>query len=195
MEVNCTKDRVSPFRLRCGTSVRQRRLRRRGAKASILINSRKIDTDDKASYLQEMARYYYRADRPESQSLQIAAHKGNRLLLKPPSGVTVAQLTIISQGGWNASPSGSSGLTTMGNSMSRSRTFSRASPLARRPANSSRPSMRSPRPLASSASGLIRSGKRVPTICGLSTRNNICFGNASEVDVKRSDIDKRKRNK
>jgi len=45
-----------------------------------------------------MARYQYRANRPESQRLQIAAHKKNRLLLKPASGVTVAKLTIVSQG-------------------------------------------------------------------------------------------------
>ncbi len=67
-------------------------------KLQALINAGKIGTDDKAWYLQEMARFYYRADRPESQRLQIASHKGNRLLLKPPFGVTVAQLTIISQG-------------------------------------------------------------------------------------------------
>lgn len=63
-----------------------------------LLNSGKIDGDDKAWYLQEMARFHYRADRPESQRLQIAAHRTNRLLLKPPSGVTVARLTLISQG-------------------------------------------------------------------------------------------------
>jgi replicative superfamily II helicase len=57
-----------------------------------------IDREDKAWYLQDMARYCYRYDRPESQRLQIAAHKENRLLLKPPMGVTVAKLTIVSQG-------------------------------------------------------------------------------------------------
>ncbi|MVF24613.1 DEAD/DEAH box helicase [Methylocaldum sp. BRCS4] len=63
-----------------------------------LLDSGTIDQEDKAWYLQEMARYYYRANRTESQRLQIAAHKSNRLLLKPASGVTVAKLTIISQG-------------------------------------------------------------------------------------------------
>jgi hypothetical protein len=57
-----------------------------------------LDNDDKAWYLQERARYHYRADRTESQKLQVAAHKKNRLLLKPPTGVTVTKLTIISQG-------------------------------------------------------------------------------------------------
>ena len=57
-----------------------------------------LDREDKGWYLQEMARYHYRANRTESQRLQIAAHKQNRLLLKPPSGVTVAKLTLISQG-------------------------------------------------------------------------------------------------
>lgn len=63
-----------------------------------LIDGRTVDTEDKAWYLQQMARYHYRSNRPESQRLQIAAHKMNRLLLKPAAGVTVAQLTIVSQG-------------------------------------------------------------------------------------------------
>lgn len=57
-----------------------------------------IAKDDKAWYLQEMARYFYRSNRPESQRLQVAAHKENRILLRPPTGVTVAKLTQISQG-------------------------------------------------------------------------------------------------
>lgn len=69
-----------------------------GQKVQKLIDGGKINADDKAWYLQEMARYNYRSNRPESQQLQIAAHRANRLLLKPASGVTVAQLTIISQG-------------------------------------------------------------------------------------------------
>lgn len=63
-----------------------------------LLDSGLIDSEDKAWYLQEMARYYFRSNRTEYERLQIAAHKGNRLLLKPPSGVTVAKLTIVSQG-------------------------------------------------------------------------------------------------
>jgi len=54
--------------------------------------------EDKSWYLQEMARYHYLSNRTESQRLQVAAHKSNRLLLKPPTGVTVAKLTILSQG-------------------------------------------------------------------------------------------------
>lgn len=63
-----------------------------------LIDKGGLDAEDKAWYLQAMARYYHRANRTESQRLQIAAHKANRLLLKPATGVTVAQLTIVSQG-------------------------------------------------------------------------------------------------
>lgn len=63
-----------------------------------LLDKKLVDMDDKGWYLQEMARYQYRANRPESQRLQIAAHKDNRLLLKPSSGVTVAKLTVVSQG-------------------------------------------------------------------------------------------------
>jgi hypothetical protein len=67
-------------------------------KLQALIDHGKIDREDKGWYLQEMARYNYRANRPESQRLQIAAHRENRLLLKPASGVTVARLTLVSQG-------------------------------------------------------------------------------------------------
>lgn len=63
-----------------------------------LLDSRAINKDDKGWYLQEMARYQHHSNRTESQRLQVAAHKSNRLLLKPPSGVTVAKLTIQSQG-------------------------------------------------------------------------------------------------
>lgn len=63
-----------------------------------LLDQQKFDSEDKAWYLQEMARYNYRANRPESQRLQIAAYKMNRFLLEPATGVTVAQLTLVSQG-------------------------------------------------------------------------------------------------
>ena len=63
-----------------------------------LLDAGNIYPEDKGWYLQEMARYHYQSNRRESQKLQIAAHKSNRLLLKPASGVTVAQLTVISQG-------------------------------------------------------------------------------------------------
>jgi replicative superfamily II helicase len=67
-------------------------------KLQALLDTGQIDREDRAWYLQEMARYEYKFNRPESQQLQVAAHKANRLLLKPPSGVTVAQLTLVSQG-------------------------------------------------------------------------------------------------
>lgn len=63
-----------------------------------LIDKGNLDREDSAWYLQEMARFQYRANRPESQKLQVAAHGKNRLLLKPPSGVTVTKLKIVSQG-------------------------------------------------------------------------------------------------
>jgi replicative superfamily II helicase len=63
-----------------------------------LLDGGSINSDDKGWYLQEMARYHHSYDRSESQRLQIAAHKGNHYLLKPASGVTVAKLTVLSQG-------------------------------------------------------------------------------------------------
>jgi len=63
-----------------------------------MLDGGAVKPADKGWYLQEMARYYYQADRKESQRLQVAAHKSNHMLLRPPSGVTVAKLTIVSQG-------------------------------------------------------------------------------------------------
>ena len=63
-----------------------------------LLDGGILDREDRAWYLQEMARYQYRHNRPESQRLQVAAHLANRLLLKPASGVTVEKLTLVSQG-------------------------------------------------------------------------------------------------
>jgi hypothetical protein len=62
-----------------------------------LLDNTGFGADDKAWYLQERARYLFSANRLESQTLQVAAHKKNRLLLKPPTGVVVAKLTVISQ--------------------------------------------------------------------------------------------------
>jgi replicative superfamily II helicase len=63
-----------------------------------LLDGGAVSADDKGWYLQEMARYHYLSNRTESERLQVAAHKNNHLLLKPASGVTVAKLTILSQG-------------------------------------------------------------------------------------------------
>lgn len=63
-----------------------------------LLDDGEVNKDDKGWYLQEQARYYWISNRVESQKLQKAAHKNNRLLLKPPTGVTVSKLTVVSQG-------------------------------------------------------------------------------------------------
>jgi replicative superfamily II helicase len=63
-----------------------------------ILEKRLVDKHDRGWYLQEIARYQYRGDRSESRRLQLAAHNANRLLLKPPEGVTVAKLTLVSQG-------------------------------------------------------------------------------------------------
>lgn len=63
-----------------------------------LMDEISFDDDDKGWYLQDMARFNYIDNRVESESLQKAAHKKNRLLLKPGSGVTVKRLTLVSQG-------------------------------------------------------------------------------------------------
>ncbi|MEM5786241.1 MAG: helicase C-terminal domain-containing protein, partial [Syntrophobacteraceae bacterium] len=62
------------------------------------LDSGAIDRADRGWYLQEMARFNYRSQRSECHRLQIAAFNNNRLLLRPPQGVTVSKLTIVSQG-------------------------------------------------------------------------------------------------
>ena len=63
-----------------------------------LIDEKKVTGEEIGWYLQECARYYFMADRPQSEKLQIAAHKSNRLLLKPSTGITVTKLTLVSHG-------------------------------------------------------------------------------------------------
>jgi replicative superfamily II helicase len=63
-----------------------------------LLDDGHVQPDERGWYLQMRARYQWRTDRTESQKLQVAAHKKNRMLLKPPSGVTVTKLKLISQG-------------------------------------------------------------------------------------------------
>lgn len=63
-----------------------------------LLDSGDVDIDDKGWYLQERARYFYNSARTDSQDQQKAAHKSNKLLLKPATGVTVTKLTVRSQG-------------------------------------------------------------------------------------------------
>ncbi|MGY2733859.1 helicase C-terminal domain-containing protein [Sphingomonas sp. UYP23] len=62
-----------------------------------LLDVGSFDDSDRAWYLQERARYEWVSNRPQSQILQVSAHKRNRLLLKPPTGVTVTKLEVVSQ--------------------------------------------------------------------------------------------------
>ncbi len=58
-----------------------------------LINDKYITDDhDKGWYLQEMARVKYFVSKSESNSLQIAAHKKNKFLLKPENGMDFSKL-------------------------------------------------------------------------------------------------------
>ena len=63
-----------------------------------LLDEGLVGDRDKAWYLQEMARYNYSARRSESQRLQKEAFLKNKLLLKPPQGITVKRLQIVSEG-------------------------------------------------------------------------------------------------
>src|SRR5258708_23591576 len=62
-----------------------------------LIDTQIPDQGDKCWYLQEMARYSFRSSKVESNRLQVAAHRGNRYLMKPRTGVEFTPLQAVSQ--------------------------------------------------------------------------------------------------
>lgn len=68
------------------------------AQIQALLDNKLAQGDDRGWYIQQMARYNYKAARLESQRLQVAAYTSNRRLLRPHEGVTVARLTVLSQG-------------------------------------------------------------------------------------------------
>jgi replicative superfamily II helicase len=68
------------------------------SKLQAALDGGEIDKSDIGWYLQDMARYLYRANRTESIQRQVQAHEKNRLLLLPAAGVTVTKLTVVSQG-------------------------------------------------------------------------------------------------
>lgn len=70
-----------------------------GATARIqrLLDEHSFEHADLGWYLQVMARYNYPADRVEFNRLQLAAHNANRMVMRPPHGLKVTKLTVISQ--------------------------------------------------------------------------------------------------
>lgn len=72
---------------------------RAGERVQKLLDSQNdLGPSDVGWYLQTMARYNYPGNRTEFQRLQLAAHNKNRMLMRPPQGMTVAKLQGISQG-------------------------------------------------------------------------------------------------
>ncbi|KFJ10156.1 hypothetical protein DR66_2797 [Delftia acidovorans] len=63
-----------------------------------LMDEQNFDAPDRGWYLQTMARYSYPLDRAEFKRLQLAAHGANRIVMKPPQGLKVTKLSVVSQG-------------------------------------------------------------------------------------------------
>ncbi len=59
-----------------------------------LIDKHIKDELEQGWYLQEMARYKFAASRVDSNQLQISAHKKNRFLLRPQSGMNITHLLV-----------------------------------------------------------------------------------------------------
>jgi replicative superfamily II helicase len=70
-----------------------------GAKAILqgLADQSGITESQRGWYLQESARYEYSRSKSEANTLQIAAHKLNRALLRPQTGMQVKKITLLSQ--------------------------------------------------------------------------------------------------
>ncbi|MCA1568705.1 MAG: DEAD/DEAH box helicase family protein [Acidobacteria bacterium] len=62
-----------------------------------LVDEKITDEFDKGWYLQEMARYKYPQSKEESNKLQVSAHRRNRFLLKPRSGMQFIKIEVVSQ--------------------------------------------------------------------------------------------------
>lgn len=62
-----------------------------------LIDEHIKDDTDKGCYLQEMARYTYTGSKSESNRLQVEAHRKNRYLMKPRTGMHFDRIMVISQ--------------------------------------------------------------------------------------------------
>ena len=62
-----------------------------------LINKHIKEQGDRYWYLQEIARLTFSSSKIESNRLQVSAHRGNRYLMKPRSGVEFTQLQVINQ--------------------------------------------------------------------------------------------------
>ncbi len=63
-----------------------------------MLDGHPFDAADRGWYLQMMGRFNYPANRQEFSRLQLAAHGLNRIVMRPPQGLTVAKLTVVSQG-------------------------------------------------------------------------------------------------
>lgn len=68
------------------------------ARIQTLLDAHKFAADDIGWYLQTMGRYNYPSNHKEFSRLQLAAHGKNRMVMRPPQGLTVSKLTVVSQG-------------------------------------------------------------------------------------------------
>ena len=62
-----------------------------------LIDNQVTDVGEKGWYLQEMARYALAYSKGESNSFQLEAHKKNRYVMRPPNGMIIEKISIVSQ--------------------------------------------------------------------------------------------------
>lgn len=62
-----------------------------------MIDKFVTESSEKGWYLQEIARYLYPKSKIESNKKQVAAHKLNKLLLKPREGMSIEKINFISQ--------------------------------------------------------------------------------------------------
>lgn len=62
-----------------------------------IIDNQALELSEKGWYLQQMARYQYPIDKVKSNKFQLAAHKNNKLLMKPNEGLNIENIGYLSQ--------------------------------------------------------------------------------------------------
>lgn len=139
-----------------------------------LVDQHVTEPAEKGWYLQEIARYTYLSSKTESNTLQIAAHKQNRYLLKPRHGMTVTTIAAAPQKRIERIIAWANALTHPNSYSLPSTRYAVACASVFKPTFSKVRSMNWGPLSASSRKGPTKSGRRAPTIFGACVTVSTC---------------------
>lgn len=83
--------------LEAGLLFEKGEVKQAAVRLQLLIDKHVKDPADKYWYLQELARFAFASSKTDSNRLQVSAHRGNRYLMKPRTGVEFTPLQVVSQ--------------------------------------------------------------------------------------------------